>query len=128
MLAVTSIYAALITGIFLWLSLRVIQYRLGKRVSIGDEGHSKLQRRARAQANCAEYAPLGLLLMALLEIQGVPVLAMHVLGLMLLIGRALHAYGFSASPEIMQARRAGMILTLFMLTFSAIALLFYGLF
>ncbi|MGB7318087.1 MAG: MAPEG family protein [Planktotalea sp.] len=128
MLAVTSIYAGLIALIFIILSLRVIRYRRGNRISLGDAGDISLLKRMRAHANCAEYAPIGLLLLALVELSTAPVLAVHILGAMLLIGRALHAWGFSASPPVMGARVLGTVLTLSMILLSALGLVFHGLF
>ena len=127
MLAVTSIYAGLIAFIFLWLSARVIVFRRGNQISLGDAGNNSLLKRMRAQANCAEYAPFGLLLLALTEVSGAPALAVHVLGATLLAGRALHAWGFSASPPIMNARVLGTALTLIMILVSALGLLFHRL-
>ncbi|MBT0956224.1 MAPEG family protein [Alphaproteobacteria bacterium KMM 3653] len=127
-LTITAIYAALITGIFLALSLRVIRYRRSHRLGLGDAGDKSLLKRMRAQANCAEYAPIGLILLALIEAQGTPGWVVHIFGLTLLIGRALHAYGFSASPPVMKLRIAGMMLTLFALATMALGLLAHSLF
>ncbi len=76
----------------------------------------------RAQGNFAEYAPFGLFLLALVELFDAPNIAVHLLGLMLLSGRLLHAWGFSASPPVMNGRVLGMILTLTMILFSALGL------
>jgi uncharacterized membrane protein YecN with MAPEG domain len=100
MLEITSLYAGLLALLFLWLSARVIVYRRGNKISMGDHGDNSLLKRMRAQGNCAEYAPFGVLLLALVEMSGAPNVAVHLLGLMLLSGRALHAWGFSASPPV----------------------------
>lgn len=128
MLAITSIYAALLAFIFLWLSARVIVYRRGNRISMGDNGDNSLLKRMRAQGNWAEYAPFGLILLSLVEISEAPAIAVHLLGMMLLGGRALHAWGFSASPPIMNGRVLGMVLTLSMILISAVGLLLHSLF
>lgn len=120
---ITSIYAALIAVLFLTLSLRVVRYRREHRVSLGDAGDASLLKRMRAQANCAEYAPIGLILLLLVELQGAPGVLVHLLGLTLLAGRVLHAYGFSASPPKMALRAFGMMLTFVMIAASAVALL-----
>ncbi len=127
-ISVTPLYAGLIALLFIWLSARVIVYRRTNRLSLGDEGDKSLLRRMRAQANCAEYAPIGLLLLLLVELQGAPALALHVLGLMLLAGRLIHGYGFSASPPVMRMRVVGMIMTLTMLLLCAIGLVLHALF
>lgn len=69
-------------------------------------------KRMRAQANCAQYAPFGLLLMVLVEFQTPAPNALHVVGMLLVLGRAAHGYGFSASPPKMNLRVGGMMLTL----------------
>lgn len=127
-ISVTSIYAALLALLFTWLSLRVIFERMEHRVSLGDDGHKGLLKRMRAQANCAEYIPMGLILLALLELQGVGAQWVHLLGATLLIGRLAHAYGFSRSPQLFLLRRTGMVLTFTQIVAAACALLYLGLF
>ncbi len=123
---ITAIYAGLLALLFLGLSARVIAYRRANGLSLGDEGDRALLNRMRAQANCAEYAPLGLLLLWMTEAMGAPAAALHVLGLMLLLGRAAHAYGFSAHPQIIGLRVAGTVLTLTMIGVAALGLLTHG--
>ncbi|MEM9278908.1 MAG: MAPEG family protein, partial [Pseudomonadota bacterium] len=67
---VTTI-AATVLGVWLViLSLRVISQRRTASVSLGDGGDENLSRRIRAQANLSEYAPTGLILLLLAELQG----------------------------------------------------------
>ena len=94
---------------------------------MGDEGDRRLLQRMRAQANCAEYTPIGILLLLLAELQGAPTLALHCLGFSLLTGRAMHAVGFSSRPNIMALRVGGMFLTLMMIMVAALGLLLHGL-
>lgn len=121
MFALTALYAAPVAMIFIVLSVRVITYRRSAQISLGDGGDKGLTKRMRAQANCAEYAPLGLILLALVEAHSAPVLV-HLIGATLVSGRALHAYGFSARPPRMNLRVAGMLLTLTSIGLSALAL------
>ena len=72
MLEITSLYTALLTFIFFWLSLRVIVYRRGNKVSMGHNGDNSLLKRMRAQGNFIEYVPFGLILLALVEFSGAP--------------------------------------------------------
>ena len=126
MLEITSIYAALVALIFVWLSIRVIRYRRHNRISLGHASDNSLLKRMRAQANCAEYAPISLILLACFELTGAPSIAVHVLGVMLVAGRLLHAWGFSASPPVMAARVWSMGLTLLMILLSALGLLVHA--
>ncbi|TCS67173.1 hypothetical protein EDD52_101268 [Primorskyibacter sedentarius] len=128
MLTATPLYAGLITLLFLWLSFRVVGSRRSQKISVGDGGDALVMQRMRAQANCAEYAPLGIILLALAELQGMPVWLVHVFGLMLLAGRVVHAYGFSVTPQVFKARVWGMYLTIAMLAFMALANIFHALF
>jgi uncharacterized membrane protein YecN with MAPEG domain len=109
---ITGLYGALIALVFLALSARVIVYRRANQLGLGDHGDKSLMKRMRAQANCAEYAPFGLLLMLLVDLQNPTPILLHVIGMLLLLGRAAHGYGFSASPTKMNLRVGGMLLTL----------------
>ncbi len=126
-LPITSIYAALTALIFLILSWRVISYRRTNIISLGDSGDKNLLKRMRAQANCAEYAPLALILLMLSELSAAPTLALHILGLMLVGGRVLHAFGFASTPQKIILRQAGMLLTLAMIAFAALGVLGHAL-
>jgi uncharacterized membrane protein YecN with MAPEG domain len=128
MITVTPLYAGLIALLFVYLSFRVIILRRSDRISLGDGGKSDIAKRIRAQGNCAEYAPIALILLALAEFQGAPVWVLHLLGIMLLLGRLLHARGLSQSPQNLNARVFGMLLTLMMVTFTAIANIGHALF
>lgn len=126
-LTITPIYAALVALLLLWLSVRVIRYRRSNRLSLGDAGDKGLIKRMRAQANCAEYAPIGLILLLITELQGAPDIALHALGALLLAGRVIHGYGFSASPPRMNLRVLGMFLTLVMIAAAALGVLGHAL-
>ena len=127
-LTITPIYAGLIALIFVALSIRVIRRRRSARISVGDGDDKDLRKRMRVQANCAEYAPFGLLLLTLAELQGAPGWVVHVLGLMLLAGRVLHAVGMSVTPQRPPLRITGMLLTFGMLILTALSCLGHALF
>jgi uncharacterized membrane protein YecN with MAPEG domain len=126
--AVTALYTACVALLFLILSARVILYRRANRISLGDVGDKALIKRMRAQANCGEYAPIGLMLLLVSELSGAPALALHLMGMTLLAGRFLHAVGFSATPQKMILRQLGMAMTLAMILFSALGLIGHALF
>ena len=122
-MAITALYAALITLVFLALSARVIARRGAAQVALGDGGNRELARAIRAHANCAEYAPLGIILIGLAEQVSAPALILHALGVGLLAGRVVHAYGLSREPENLRFRLIGMILTFTALAVGAAAAL-----
>lgn len=110
-MTITPIYAALLGLLFIVLSVRVIRLRRSHKVAIGAQGDKAVERAMRVHANFAEYAPFALLLIFMLELKGVAGVWIHILGLMLLVGRALHAYGVSRPDEDFRFRVSGMSLT-----------------
>ena len=120
MLTITAFYASLLAALFLLLSIRVIGWRRIHRVEIGDGDNRELLRRMRVHANFAEYAPFTLLLMALAESMAPPRPLLHLVGLMLVAGRLLHAYGLSQTPQILRYRVWGMQLTITALGIAAL--------
>jgi len=124
---ITPIYAALLAVLFIVLSFRVIFIRRGERISLGDGENPALNARIRVHANFAEYTPIALILILLIELQGGGALLLHALGLSLLVGRAAHAYGVSKHPQVMPLRFWGMILTFLSLGLGALANLWLAL-
>jgi uncharacterized membrane protein YecN with MAPEG domain len=92
-------------------------------VAIGWGGDALLERFARIHANFAEYVPLALLLLAMLEWKGLNPWALHALGLILLLGRLIHAYGMSQEKENFRFRVTGMMATFGTITIAALLLL-----
>ncbi len=119
---ITGLYAGLLTLILLALSIRVVMLRRRHQVGIGTGQHSELELAVRAQANFCEYVPLALLLLLALELTGtVAAVVLHVLGLMLLIGRLLHGFfGLNRSPGTSMGRFVGTLLTWLMMAVSAL--------
>ena len=118
---ITALYAGPLALLLLVLSARVITYRRSNKLGLGDHGDKSLLKRMRAQANCAEYVPIGVLLMLLVELQDAPTLLVHLIGVLLLAGRLMHGFGFSASPPRMNLRVGGMMLTLVSIALAAVS-------
>ena len=111
MLIVTSLVAAVLTAIFIKLSLAVIGLRKKNRVGLGSGGHEDLERAIRAQGNFAEYVPFGIILIGCLEINGAPWWLVAMPGIVLIIGRLIHAVGINTPPPDFSKRVLGMKLT-----------------
>jgi uncharacterized protein len=109
---ITGLYAAPLAVLFIVLSARVISYRRGNAISLGDGGDAVMLARVRAQGNFAEYAPFGVLLMLIAEAQGTAPVWLHLCGGVLLTGRLLHGINFSFGIRNMALRVGGMVLTL----------------
>lgn len=119
-LPVTALYAGLVGLWMLLLTVRVIGFRRGEKVSLGDGGSAMGLRLIRAHGNAAETVPIFLIMLALAEGLGWPGLALHALGLGFLAGRVLHGVHFQAHRKGGGLRIAGMALTL--LTTAGLAL------
>ncbi|TNE62273.1 MAG: hypothetical protein EP335_13320, partial [Alphaproteobacteria bacterium] len=66
-MTITLITASFIGLLLIYLSYNVTKHRTRAKVSIGDGGDQDLLHAIRAQANLAEYAPIALILLGLLE-------------------------------------------------------------
>lgn len=115
MLLVTSIIASLLTIIFIKLSFAVIGLRRKNKVGLGSGGHEDLERAIRAQGNFAEYVPFGIILIACLELNGVPWWLIAIPGITLIIGRLVHAVGINQLPPDFSKRVLGMKFTFYTL-------------
>ncbi|WP_419912138.1 MAPEG family protein [Hoeflea sp.] len=128
MIHVTPIFAGVLTFLYVYLAVRVITTRRTARVGLGDGGNAEMLRGIRVHGNFAEYVPLGLLLMAMAELQGAPSWMVSIIGFILLAGRLIHAYGVSRQPEISGSRTLGMGLTFTALVTAALVNLVLGLY
>ena len=123
----TAYYAALLALLFFVLSIRTIRLRRRHSVGVGYGGEAALERAARAHANCAEYAPIALLLIYFLETSGPGDVWIHGLGGLLVVGRIVHAYGVSQSKEDYRFRVTGMSMTFIVLLTASLGIFWQGL-
>ena len=119
MLLVTSIVSGVLAILFVRLSLAVIALRRLNKVSLGSDGNLDLERAIRAQGNFAEYVPIGIILIACLELNGAPWWLVALPGLTLILGRLFHAKGINQPPPNFSNRILGMQLTFFTLLSAA---------
>ena len=105
---VTLTTACVLGLIYIVLMLRVSQLRWRHKISLGDGGNRDLLERCRAHANFAEYVPLILVMLAIIEYSnGNPVLLV-VIALLLIIARILHPIGMARpAPNLFRMIGAG---------------------
>jgi uncharacterized membrane protein YecN with MAPEG domain len=120
---VTPLYAAAFSLLYVALSVRTLRLRRRFRVAIGPGNDPLLERAVRVHGNFAEYVPLSLLLLLFVDIRMTSELAVHALGLTLLLGRLLHAWGVSRVAEDFRFRVAGMAMTFTVLISAALLVL-----
>jgi len=92
------LYAALLGLLLIALSVNVVVARRRYRVRLGVGTEEGMQQAVRVQANFAEYVPLAVILLILAELSGLPAVAVHASGILLVTSRVLHAWGLSHSP------------------------------
>lgn len=114
-----SFYASLCGLLMAWLALQVIKVRRANKVKLGDGGNFELQSAIRAHGNFVEYMPITIILLFLLEYNGVSAIVVHILGATFIYGRWLHAQGLL--KDNLRYRVRGMGFTLAILIALSIA-------
>ncbi|MEM6985661.1 MAG: MAPEG family protein [Pseudomonadota bacterium] len=115
MLLITAVAASVLGMLHVKLSLNVIRLRQSLEVVIGDGGDETLIRAIRAQGNMAEYAPIGLILIGCMELNGLPYWVCLPIAAAFVAGRLLHPIGIKSADAPWRPRVLGMQLTLFSL-------------
>lgn len=120
--SVISLYAPLFALFYVALSINVIRTRRREKIGLGSGGNRAVERAMRVHANFAEYVPLALLLLLILEQSGGNKLLLHGLFLVLLAGRLIHAWGVSQQNENFRFRVSGMTMTFAVMIISSIVI------
>ena len=117
---ITTGYLGVLALLYAVLSLRVVMLRGRYQVSLGDGGNAALTSAIRSHAHFAEYVPITIFMIALLEMAGTPTLRLHLLLGALLLSRLLHPLGMSAAPRTARFLlfRTGSVLITFLLLVS----------
>ncbi|TRW50113.1 glutathione S-transferase [Aliidiomarina halalkaliphila] len=125
LLPITSLFAALLTLLFIVLSIRIIRLRWSNRVGIGWGESKDLEVAVRIHGNFVEYVPLALILLALIEFTGANAMLLYGLGGLLFVARINHAIGLTRSVGPTIYRTIGVLGTFAMLLVSAAYLIGY---
>ena len=104
---ITLLYTSLITIFAIFLALRNGVIRGKTKTMLGDGGSSELLQSMRAHGNLMEHAPIALIPLLLLEMQGVVDWKLHLIGSTFFLCRILHAYGITISRESTPYRVVG---------------------
>jgi uncharacterized membrane protein YecN with MAPEG domain len=120
---VVPFYAAIFALLYIGLTIRVILLRNSKRVPFGDGGDATLARAVRIHSNFIEYVPLALILLTAMEMQRRSLYELHILCLLLLLGRISHFFGLSFGGGVNAFRGLGVVLTVLVLLVAACILI-----
>ncbi len=121
-----ALWVGLLMFLLLTLSLLVVRQRQKHKVALGDEGIPELAQAIRAFGNATEYIPAAMVGLTVLAVVGAPVLAVHLAGFVVFVGRSLHAIGLSNSGGTSFPRVIGVLMTWVAYVFVGVALLFYA--
>jgi uncharacterized membrane protein YecN with MAPEG domain len=124
--SITAAYLGILALLYAVLGVQVARLRRGNRVLFGDGDNIRLRSAIRAHANFAEYVPIIVLMVAMLEMSGMPAASVHILMGALLLARLLHPLGMYVGPRTLQfqiCRVGGIALTILVLIASALRLL-----
>ncbi len=127
-IAAVALYAGLNAMILGWLAAHIGRLRGRLKIYMGDQGHPRMIRAMRGQANFVEYVPVALILLLLMALMGAPAIAIHALGGALFVGRVLHALHFTAEDAPAWQRGAGATLTIFVVMAAGIGAIVHGLY
>jgi uncharacterized protein len=121
---ISLLYAGLAGLLLVILSFNVMQNWV-RVTGKGNETDRGMRRAERVLSSFVEYVPLGIVLLSLIESKGAYPLVVHGLGLALVAGRMLHAYGSNDMPGSDLMRFVGAQLTYLMLAVASLACLYY---
>ena len=93
MLTITLSAAGAAALVNFWLSLRIATLRSSENIWIGDGGNARVTARMRAHSNFAEYAPIVLILIGLIEATKGTQLWLAIVAGVFILGRICHAFG-----------------------------------
>lgn len=108
---ITALYGALNAILNVLLAERVTRMRRVHNTSIGEGNAEPLLVAIRAHANNAEYVPLSIVMMLLVELCGGSPTYLHIYGGLLFVARIAHAVGLPR-PSPNPYRFAGVLITL----------------
>ena len=125
---ISLFYAGMLGLLLTALSFNVM-YHWVRVTGKGRESDLVMRRAERVLASFVEYAPMTIILLALIELRGAPVFAVHLLGALAVVARVLHAVGSNQIKGAGLMRFMGAQLTflvVMVLSFACIYLFIFG--
>jgi uncharacterized membrane protein YecN with MAPEG domain len=106
-ITITPLYAGILGLMAVALAAVAGRMRGQTGISLGDGGNPQLLLAMRRHANFIEFVPLTLILIGLLELNGVSPVAIHCLGGLLVVFRVCHAAGIQVDTMAGAGRAIG---------------------
>ena len=126
-LPITAIYAGLLGLLAIVLGASSGFSRAKNKVSIGDGGNPDQIVLVRRHGNFAEWVPIALILIAILELNDVSSAAIHAFGATLVVARILHPIGIKTPTRSTLPRTLGAMATALLVLITSIWAIYTGL-
>ena len=110
-LPLSMLYLSLISCLAIYLTLAVVKVRQKTRIGLNHGDDENLARQIRVQANLLENMLPFSILFILAELSGFSTIFLHCVGIIFVIARIAHAYGFSKSSGKTLGRYYGTVAT-----------------
>ena len=121
-LPITTLYASINIFIMIAMLFLVVHHRIANEIPLGSNGIEALERAIRSHGNLTENLPSALILLALLELNGLPGWQLHLLAGAFTVARLSHIHGMltatlttrsmgALSSVILMTTMVGLLLT-----------------
>jgi len=111
MIPVTALFSAILFFLYYYLAKNVIQIRRNKKIAIGFAKNKELEQAIAAHSNFNQYVPLGLIMMACMELNKIHFSIIFLVGISFTFGRIIHAKSFLKKTMDLKQRVQGMKFT-----------------
>ena len=120
MIPVTALFSAILFFLYYYLATNVIQIRRNNKIAIGFAKNKELEQAIAAHSNFNQYVPLGLIMMACMELNKIHFSIIFLVGISFTFGRIIHAKSFLKKTMDLKQRVQGMKFTFWTMIVMAI--------
>jgi len=111
MIPVTALFSAILFFLYYYLAKNVIKIRRDNKIAIGFAKNKELEQAIAAHSNFNQYVPLGLIMMACMELNKIHFSIIFLVGISFTFGRIIHAKSFLKKTMDLKQRVQGMKFT-----------------
>ena len=120
MIPVTALFSAILFFLYYYLAKNVIQIRRNNKITIGFAKNKELEQAIAAHSNFNQYVPLGLIMMACMELNKIHFSIIFLVGISFTFGRIIHAKSFLKKTMNLKQRVQGMKFTFWTMVVMAV--------
>ncbi len=120
MIPVTALFSAILFFLYYYLAKNVIQIRRNNKIAIGFAKNKELEQAIAAHSNFNQYVPLGLIMMACMELNKIHFSIIFLVGISFTFGRIIHAKSFLKKTMDLKQRVQGMKFTFWTMIIMAV--------